>query len=69
MKRKPIVILAVALGVSYAIIWAGVNYYFIPQKVIPQVQKFILDNLNGEVKLAVRDIRFHPFKGFILHKV
>ncbi len=52
------------------ILWALVNYIFIPRVVVPNVRQYInLYCSGGLAKLSIKDIRFYPFRGFILKGV
>lgn len=65
-------ILAFALFLSAAFIcllWFSVNYFFIPKVVIPGLREYLAANMSGSVKLTVKDISFHPLKGFLLHNI
>ncbi len=65
-------ILAFALFLSAAFIcllWVSVNYVFIPKVVLPKLQEYLAANMSGPVKLTVKDISFHPLRGFLLHKI
>lgn len=65
-------ILAYTLFLSAAFIgllWISVNYFFIPKVTIPSLREYLAANMSGLVKLTVKDISFHPFKGFLLHEI
>jgi len=71
-KAGVVKILACALFLSAAFIgsaWISVNYFFIPKVAIPRLHEYLAANMSGPVKLTVKDISFHPFRGFLLHKI
>lgn len=72
--RKPVIkrILASVLllsAVLSALLWAAVNYLFIPKVVIPELHEYLAVNMAGPLKLTVKDISFHPVRGFLLHDI
>lgn|GEM_PF-5618465 len=60
------IILIVILGIA-GLLWYGVNYYFIPQVVIPQIRDQVaIFNRENQVNLKIKEIYFHPLRGFQL---
>lgn len=56
-------------AVLIALLWAAVNYLFIPKVAIPKLREYLAVNMGGPVKLTVKDISFHPLRGFLLHDI
>lgn len=72
MKKKPRVILIsvfllilIMLGAG----WAFIELVFIPEVVVPEIQEFIDTGMPENIKLAVKDVSFHPLRGFLFHDV
>lgn len=72
MKKKSKIILISVLAavvVIYGLVLWGIDYVLIPKVVIPKMWKYIEENVKDPVKLVIKDISFHPFKGFLLEDV
>ncbi|OGC03843.1 hypothetical protein A2276_08335 [candidate division WOR-1 bacterium RIFOXYA12_FULL_43_27] len=71
--NKTLIILCVALLiilVAVALLWCGLNYYFVPKVVIPEIQKKIaIFNRDNKVSLKIRTISYRPLRGFLLEGV
>lgn len=58
--------IASAAIIVYFLLCGVMNYFVIPKIVIPKVDEYLAVNFNGPVKLSIKDISFHPVKGFQL---
>ncbi|MFA5840517.1 MAG: AsmA-like C-terminal region-containing protein [Candidatus Margulisiibacteriota bacterium] len=69
IKRALILLCCLILLILLATgaVWCGVNYYIIPKIVIPQINEQVaIFNHDNHVKLKVKEVDFHPLRGFQL---
>ncbi|MBU0686845.1 MAG: AsmA family protein [Candidatus Margulisbacteria bacterium] len=71
MKRfLKISIIILVAAIIWGALWYILDFIVIPRFVIPQIMSYVeQSNQKSPVKIFIKDLSFHPFKGFLLEEV